>query len=866
MSFPTVAGRAVEGVPYREAQMCLGPAYAIASYQFFLSGTSTPTNVYQDGALTTPFPITGVVSADNYGRFPPIYLNTAIVYRVRFYDSTNTLRWTVDPYTAPLATVGTSALTAYGITVAPTGEVAIPAPNTGGTGVSLTLKAGALGSAPLQISSTLPGNSALIVNSSATVGGQTATFTATNKPGTATSSPAGWLPITCDGVQYYAPIWHGNNFTPYIPNPSALGEMINGAVATFNGNGTTTMVNGTATPSNWFAPTTANIGAGYYINITKTGGLSGLVFTAAQGAWTNITSGGLAIASNAGATITGTYQLSTSVSGSPIVASGTISLSGNNGVQSVNYNGSTQLYLGGNGQSDLNGVLTNNWYFPAASNLGSGYWINITQTGGTSGFGFSAASGAWTNITNSGLAINISGVGGTSYYVTGTYIIASDSAGVNQLGSATITLSGGTLVQSPNWSGTTPLYLANSGAASLNGVVTSSWYAPNTANVGSGYWIDIARTGGTSGVNFSAAQGSWTNISNAGLNIDMTGYTGDFGTVTVTGNYQISNSSSGTPVLGGGTVSLSITLPNVQSTNWSGSTPLFLAGDGTATLNSAATTRWYGPTTSNIGSSYWINITRTSGTSGVTFSAAQGAWVNISNSGLTIDMSGTSGDVGTVTLGGTYQISSSPSGSPVLGSGSIALTKALGTLTRTYTTGTSATETVPNGATTVVIEAFGAGGGGGGGRSGCSGNGGGGGGGGGYVRSSYACSGGQTIAYTVPAGGTNGGIGANGGNGSGSVVASGTLSITTMTAPGGGGGIAGSSGGAGGAAGATGSGGNVANSTGNTGGAHAGCVGGAGGAGVTGVNGYNGLAGGTGGPVGSLGLTGGTGRVVFKYS
>jgi mucin-19 len=557
MSYPTVQGRAVEGLLYREAQICLGPKFANSYYLFFLSGTSTPVNVYSNGTLTTPFPSMGRVTSDNFGRFPAIYLDTSVTYRVQFFDSTNTQRWQVDPYISQLSTVGTSSLSAFGVQISTTGEVIIPAPNTGGSGISLTLDAGSLGSTPLQVSANLPGNSALIVNSSATTGAQTATFAASNKPGTATSSPAGWLPITCDGVQYYTPIWHGNNFTPYVANPTALGEVIVASSVTFNGNGTTTATGGTATPANWFSPAAVGIGAGYYINITKTGGLSGVNFSAAQGSWTNITAGGLTISSNAQAAVTGTYSLSTSVSGTPIVASGTISLSNNNGVQSPIYNGATPLILAGNGTATLNGSAASNWYAPTTASIGSGFYILITQVGGTSGTTFTAATGAYTNITAGGLTIGITGGSGVTN-ATGSYIIASDSGGVNQLGSGTITLTAGTLVQSPNWSGTTPLKLNGDGSATLNGAGTSSWYAPNTANVGSGYWIDITRTGGSGGVNFTAAQGSWTNITNSGLTIDISGYSG-VGTFTASGTWQISNSSSGTPVLGSGTISLSIT-------------------------------------------------------------------------------------------------------------------------------------------------------------------------------------------------------------------------------------------------------------------------------------------------------------------
>lgn len=738
MSFPTVAGQAVEGVPYRKAQVCLGPKFAQATYKFFLTGTSTPANVYQNGTLTSAFPITGQVTADNYGRFPAIYLDPAVTYKVQFFNSSNVLLWTNDPYGSQLSTVGTSSLSAYGFSIAPTGEVTIPAPNTGGSGVSLTLNAGAIGSAALKLTGTLAGNSALIVNNSATTGAQTATFVATNKPGTAASSPAGWLPITCDGVQYYTPIWHGNPFTPYVSSPSAQGESITANSVTFGGNGLTTATGGTASPGNWFSPVAANIGASYYINITKTAGLSGLAFvevvsttataapsgttytggtltapyngntasnytlrlstgqqitgctftngsanftcpsTAISGTpttvltvsinsvWTNITAGGLTISSNAQSPLYGSYQLSSSISGLPIVANGFITLVGITGVASPTYNGSANLVLAGNGTATLGGVASSNWYAPTTANVGASYWIYITQTGGTSGTTFTAGAGAWTNITNGGLTVGITGGTGLTN-ATGTYIIASDSGGVNQLGSGTVTLTGSN-VQSANWSGTTPLNLAGNGTATLNGAGTSSWYAPTTANIGSGYYINITRTGGTAGVNFTAAQGSWTNITNSGLTIDIGGYTGDVGTVTASGTYQISNSSSGTPVLGSGTISLSL-------------------------------------------------------------------------SGLT--------------------------------------------LTRTYTSGSALTETAPTGASNVVIEALGGGGGG----SSVSGVGSvSAGGGGGFVSESIAVTAGQTMTYTVGGGGAGGSVGgAQPGTGGTPSLVTGTVTGGTINISAGGG-------------------------------------------------------------------------------
>ena len=173
---------------------------------------------------------------------------------------------------------------------------------------------------------------------------------------------------------------------------------------------------------------------------------------------------------------------------------------------------------------------------------------------------------------------------------------------------------------------------------------------------------------------------------------------------------------------------------------------------------------------------------------------------------------------------------------------------------RAYTSGTSATETAPAGCSNVVIEVWDAGGAGG--TAGSSaGQGAGGGGGGGYARSSYACTGGKTIVYTI-------GIPSS----TNSSVSSGTLSITTMntTFPSSGSypNIAGTGGGA--------SGGNQANTTGNNGGAGAGSSGGAGAAGITGTISGDGSPYGAGGHGGNApsgaGSAGSTGAVVFYYT
>lgn len=56
-----------------------------AKVSFFLTTTSTPTDTYQDSARTTPH--TNPVVADAAGRFPAIYLDPEVVYRITFTDA-----------------------------------------------------------------------------------------------------------------------------------------------------------------------------------------------------------------------------------------------------------------------------------------------------------------------------------------------------------------------------------------------------------------------------------------------------------------------------------------------------------------------------------------------------------------------------------------------------------------------------------------------------------------------------------------------------------------------------------------------------------------------------------------------------------
>lgn len=93
----------------------VGQPQAGCYYCFFLTGTTTPSNVYADGLLTTPLsqPTPGSVNptggtvADSAGRFVPIYLNPAIVYRAQLYNAAGSKLEDTDPYV--VAGLGTQA-------------------------------------------------------------------------------------------------------------------------------------------------------------------------------------------------------------------------------------------------------------------------------------------------------------------------------------------------------------------------------------------------------------------------------------------------------------------------------------------------------------------------------------------------------------------------------------------------------------------------------------------------------------------------------------------------------------------------------------------------------------------------------------
>jgi hypothetical protein len=188
----------------------LGTSLPGAYYNFYVSGTSSPATVYQDSALTLPYPaaalngsnpLYSVIQADGTGAFQPIYLNPETIYRVQLYSSTWTLIEDVDPYVPPMPVTGNGQ-----IVIDAQGEISVTAPVAGGTGITLTVNSRAGGTA-MELVGSAAGSPAIIANTTALVGSQTATFTATNKPGSGTTAPTNWLPIKCDGTTFYLPLW-----------------------------------------------------------------------------------------------------------------------------------------------------------------------------------------------------------------------------------------------------------------------------------------------------------------------------------------------------------------------------------------------------------------------------------------------------------------------------------------------------------------------------------------------------------------------------------------------------------------------------------------------------------------------------------
>jgi hypothetical protein len=115
------------------------------------------------------------------------YQSTGIgATKYQFYNGVHS--WS----TAPAGTAGNAITFTERMSIASAGNVTINAPTSGQA---------------LAMTGIAAGTAALTINTSATTGAQTATFTATNKPGSGTTAPSKWLPVILDGTTYYIPAW-----------------------------------------------------------------------------------------------------------------------------------------------------------------------------------------------------------------------------------------------------------------------------------------------------------------------------------------------------------------------------------------------------------------------------------------------------------------------------------------------------------------------------------------------------------------------------------------------------------------------------------------------------------------------------------
>jgi hypothetical protein len=198
--------------PYARPLSTIGATLPGAYYNFYYSGTTTPAPVYQNGNLTPPYPfqllpflstvvLYSAVTADGTGTFQPIFLAPTITYRIQLYSSTGQLIEDNDPYVPQMPSVGNGQ-----VIINTQGEVTIGPPSAGGNGVTLTVIARS-GVQALELSGSAAGTPTIEANNTVLVGAQTATFAATNKPGSGTTAPTKWLPIECDTGTYYIPLW-----------------------------------------------------------------------------------------------------------------------------------------------------------------------------------------------------------------------------------------------------------------------------------------------------------------------------------------------------------------------------------------------------------------------------------------------------------------------------------------------------------------------------------------------------------------------------------------------------------------------------------------------------------------------------------
>jgi hypothetical protein len=107
-------------MPVLRAVDANGAPLAGAQLQFYVTGTTTPTNVYTSSSLGTP--LSNPVVADSGGLFVPIFLDPTVTYRVQLLTASGSVIRDIDPVSAGIVEATQTQVntgTATGVYVSP---------------------------------------------------------------------------------------------------------------------------------------------------------------------------------------------------------------------------------------------------------------------------------------------------------------------------------------------------------------------------------------------------------------------------------------------------------------------------------------------------------------------------------------------------------------------------------------------------------------------------------------------------------------------------------------------------------------------------------------------------------------------------
>lgn len=130
-------------MPVLRAVDATGAPLPGALLQFYVTGTTTPTNVYSSSTLETASSNPAV--ADFGGLFVPIWLDPAVTYRVQLQTSAGSVIRDIDPVAAPMTLANasvTAAMLQSGVAVANVGYT--PLNKAGDTATNLVIASTAL--------------------------------------------------------------------------------------------------------------------------------------------------------------------------------------------------------------------------------------------------------------------------------------------------------------------------------------------------------------------------------------------------------------------------------------------------------------------------------------------------------------------------------------------------------------------------------------------------------------------------------------------------------------------------------------------------------------------------------------------------